>query len=496
MLSALAATPGLSRRGLVGALGAGALLRSSAPLAGPLSAGCRLPDLAGRPRPGPPRPTVRVAVPYQEESPAQNAGALALERAFPAIHEAAGGAFTVAPERTPLPSPRAGASAPWQPGNLTTFGQALAALVAAGHAPDLVYIQPAGGTPLTPVWDAQSMTIHGLLASLEPSLARESRRIRLADFLPPALAALRWQGALYGLPTTARPLMLAYDPALFAAAAEPAPDTYPEGVTWEAVRASTGRLLRVVPGEGYLTQGGLLVTPPDHVLGQLLLAWAAPWWEAQAQPHLDTPATVEALRFWKALRQREGGTVPFPGVAYGVRWEPERIMASALRVAMAFTWQPPAGRAALAAQGGAVLRLAEPPRAAVRASLLWVDGFLAVLAAAPDLGRSVQALGAVLNGLLVELPWAVRQATPERLAADPAIASREEARLVLAVRRYAQATPLHLPSPHRVLWELGRSVETGQRSPEEAVQVAQAALAQELERFVAQVEAARAGRGR
>jgi ABC-type glycerol-3-phosphate transport system substrate-binding protein len=440
---------------------------------------------------------VRVAVPYQEESPAQNAGALALERALPAIHEAAGGAFTVAPERTPLPRPPAGASAPRQPGELTPFGQALAGLVAADHAPDLVYIQPAGGTPLTPVWDAQSMTMHGLLASLEPALARESRRIRLADFLPPALNALRWQGALYGLPTTARPLMLAYDPALFAASAEPAPDMYPEGITWEGVRASAGRLLRVAPGEGYPTQGGLLVTPPDHVLGQLLLAWGAPWWDAaQAQPHLHTPATVEALRFWKALRQRESGTVPFPGVAYGVRWEPARIMASALRVAMAFTWQPPAGRAALAAQGAPVLRLAEPPRAAVRTSLLWVDGFLAVPAAAPDLGRSVQALGAVLDGLGPALAWTVREATPERLAADPAIASPEEARLVLAVRRSAQATPLHLPSPSRVLWELARAVETGQQPPEEAAQVAQAALAQELERFMAQVEAARAGRGR
>jgi len=121
---------------------------------------------------------------------------------------------------------------------------------------------------------------------------------------------------------------------------------------------------------------------------------------------------------------------------------------------------------------------------------------VAVPAAAPDQGRSVQALALVLDGLVPQLPWTVRDATPERLAEDAAIASVEEARLVLAVRRSAQATPLHLPPPSRVLWDLARAVETGQHSPEAAAQVAQAALAQELESFTARAAAVRPARER
>src|ERR671925_1283670 len=53
------------------------------------TAGCELPLLRRKPALWP-RPTVLVLVPFPEYAPGADAGALALERALPAIQEAAG----------------------------------------------------------------------------------------------------------------------------------------------------------------------------------------------------------------------------------------------------------------------------------------------------------------------------------------------------------------------------------------------------------------------
>jgi|DewCreStandDraft_5_1066085.scaffolds.fasta_scaffold02969_6 hypothetical protein len=219
------------------------------------------------------------------------------------------------------------------------------------------------------------MPLRGLLAALDPALARAGRRLRLAEVLPGALAACAGRACSMGSPPppgrSCSPMTRLSSLRPASRRPTPLPPAAPERRCGPVPLGCCGSPReRATP-----PRGACWSRPPSTCSASFSWHGAAPWWDAaQSQPHLDTPATVEALRFWHRLRRREGGTVPVPGVADEVRWEPARILAGALRVAMACTWQPPAGRAAGAAHGGVVLRLVEPPWAVVRASLLGGGG--------------------------------------------------------------------------------------------------------------------------
>ncbi len=111
------------------------------------------------------RNLIRVLVPIFEGAAGGDNGAVAAERASASMRNGAStsGVGELQVERIPVLWPSSG-----QPGALalTPVGEVVAAVTAAGSVPDLLYVQPAHGAPLTPVWDAQSMVIHRLLTPL------------------------------------------------------------------------------------------------------------------------------------------------------------------------------------------------------------------------------------------------------------------------------------------------------------------------------------------
>ncbi|MGH2354856.1 MAG: ABC transporter substrate-binding protein, partial [Chloroflexota bacterium] len=165
----------------------------------------------------------------------------------------------------PLPAPplRPAASAD-QPPPLAFESPVLPALRAAlGVSPDQAAAfgeAPADIVQLTGAGDFPMLLAEGLLQPLDPlaEAPGETTRAALDGFAPGALEALRARGALYGLPLSVAPEVLAYDPRLFDAAGVTRPDRRPAGTwAWPAFLDAARRLTRDSDGDGAPDDYGL-----------------------------------------------------------------------------------------------------------------------------------------------------------------------------------------------------------------------------------------------
>lgn len=165
----------------------------------------------------------------------------------------------------------------------------------------------AGSTAADLIWLSHEEIIHyaagGALLDITDPLKADNTNpaAKLDDYFEPVLASCQYQGKYYGLPWIAQPVMLYYNPDLFAQAAVAEPD---ENWDWTAFKDAAKRL-----------------TIPEKQWGTSFNGWPPPhmWvWQAGGDvisPDLkscpvDSPEAIAGLQFYADIIYNEEYAVP------------------------------------------------------------------------------------------------------------------------------------------------------------------------------------------
>ncbi len=156
----------------------------------------------------------------------------------------------------------------------------------------------------------------GLLRDLQP-LAEADAAFDPPDFYPGLLDRFRWQGGLWGLPSPGYPLVIFYDKAAFdeAGLSHPQPPALSGaegGWSFEEFETAARQLTKRQGEE--TSRFGLVISPRSLAGPILVLGRARDWAEGVSllpQPILDSPAVVEAARWYVELA-REQTVMPNP----------------------------------------------------------------------------------------------------------------------------------------------------------------------------------------
>jgi multiple sugar transport system substrate-binding protein len=116
----------------------------------------------------------------------------------------------------------------------------------------------AGGTAADLLWLSQEYIAgyaeKGALLDISDRLAADERpAAQLDDYYPSVLQTAQYDGKTYGLPWIAQPVMLYYNPQMFANAGVAAPD---ESWTWDDFKAAAAQLTQDTNGDGKADQYG------------------------------------------------------------------------------------------------------------------------------------------------------------------------------------------------------------------------------------------------
>ncbi|MDZ4717262.1 MAG: sugar ABC transporter substrate-binding protein [Roseiflexaceae bacterium] len=116
----------------------------------------------------------------------------------------------------------------------------------------------AGGTAADLLWLSQEYITgyaqKGVLLDITDRLATDSQpAAKLADYYPSVLQTAQYNGKTYGLPWIAQPVVLYYNPKLFADAGVAPPD---ENWTWDTFKDAAAALTKDTDGDGKIDQYG------------------------------------------------------------------------------------------------------------------------------------------------------------------------------------------------------------------------------------------------
>ncbi len=116
----------------------------------------------------------------------------------------------------------------------------------------------AGGTAADLIWLSQEYIAgyaqKGVLLDIGDRLAKDERpAAKLDDYYPSVLQTAQYSGKTYGLPWIAQPVMLYYNPKLFADAGVAPPD---ENWTWDSFKDAAAKLTKDTNGDGKIDQFG------------------------------------------------------------------------------------------------------------------------------------------------------------------------------------------------------------------------------------------------
>lgn len=165
----------------------------------------------------------------------------------------------------------------------------------------------AGGTAADLMWLSHEEIIgyasRGALLDITEFLKADSTSpaADLDDYFEPVLASCQYQGKYYGLPWIAQPVMMYYNPELFAKAGIPEPDD-----TWDWEMFKTAAKALTIPGEQWGTSFN--GWPPPHM-------WV---WQAGGQLisedlktcPIDSPEAIAGMQFYADIIYNEEYAVP------------------------------------------------------------------------------------------------------------------------------------------------------------------------------------------
>jgi multiple sugar transport system substrate-binding protein len=158
----------------------------------------------------------------------------------------------------------------------------------------------AGGSAADLLWLSQEYITgyanRGVLLDISARLAADTRAAaKLDDYYPSVLQTAQFDGKTYGLPWIAQPVMLYYNPKLFADAGVQTPTTI---WTWDDFKTAAEKLTRDTNNDGTVDQYGTAFNgwPPVQMFiwqagGDLLN-------EAKTETTINSPEAIQGINFY------------------------------------------------------------------------------------------------------------------------------------------------------------------------------------------------------
>jgi ABC-type glycerol-3-phosphate transport system substrate-binding protein len=491
----------------VGASRRGILLRAAAGAAGVWLGACRPgergPLLSFGPR------VVRVAAFLPQESQfGTDRAVVELQLAANAINRRQPG-FEIAvdymllpPRPTPVPGgptiPTEGATPVPTPtpfvASAITLEHALGGgeLAAGAPPPDLVLISQ------SQAFEMPALLERRLIEPLEEVLKAE-RSIKLDEFVPGALDAVRYRGRVAALPLAGWVNVLLYDAALFDAAGVPRPA---KDWTWTGFLEAARRLTRAGPER---EQWGTLAHQHQQLLLALIWSHGGDLLARDGRRSaLAEPGAREGIQFWADLLVRHRvAPVPAPGQNLSYNWNQSEmwVVSPQPNQPMVFGGAATAGsnpRVAMMVasslpsvfggppSGPRTILAADLPKGRQRATQLGLSAALALGTKAQDQRLALRAAAALVDHL-AQAPvggsgYPVRKPDPDLLRRLQPRLTDEDAEAVSGALGYSRAVPPELTrSLFAVLnGKLMAPLLRGQATADEAARDAAAALEEAL----------------
>ncbi len=161
----------------------------------------------------------------------------------------------------------------------------------------------AGGTAADLIWLSQEFIAgyadKGVLLDITDYLKDDARpAANLDDYFADILQTAQFKGRTYGLPWIAQPVVLYYNPKMFAEAGVEPPS---ENWTWDDFKAAAEKLTRDVDGNGKPDQWGTAFNgwPPIHMF--IWQAGGEVISEDRTQSPIDTPEAIAGAQFYKDI---------------------------------------------------------------------------------------------------------------------------------------------------------------------------------------------------
>jgi multiple sugar transport system substrate-binding protein len=161
----------------------------------------------------------------------------------------------------------------------------------------------AGGTAADLIWLSQEYIAgyaqKGVLLDLSDLIAKDDRpAAKLDDYYPSVLQTAQYNGKTYGLPWIAQPVMLYYNPKLFAAAGVATPTAE---WTWDDFKAAAATLTKDTDGDGAIDQYGTAFNgwPPIHMF--IWQAGGEVISEDKATSPIDSPEALAGAQFYSDI---------------------------------------------------------------------------------------------------------------------------------------------------------------------------------------------------
>jgi multiple sugar transport system substrate-binding protein len=161
----------------------------------------------------------------------------------------------------------------------------------------------AGGTAADLLWLSQEYITgyaeKGTLLDITDRLAKDSRpAAKLDDYYPSVLQTAQYNGKTYGLPWIAQPVMLYYNPKLFADAGVEPPN---ENWTWDDFKAAAAKLTKDTNSDGKPDQFGTAFNswPPIHMF--IWQAGGEVISEDRTKSPIDSPEALAGVKFYSDI---------------------------------------------------------------------------------------------------------------------------------------------------------------------------------------------------
>ena len=161
----------------------------------------------------------------------------------------------------------------------------------------------AGGTAADLIWLSQENIAgyadKGVLLDISDNLKNDTRpAAKLDDYFPDVLQTAQFNGKTYGLPWIAQPVMLYYNPKMFAdAGVQPPTDAW----TWEDFKTAAAKLTKDTNGDGKPDQWGTAFNgwPPIHMF--IWQAGGEVMSTDKATSPIDSPEALAGAQFYKDI---------------------------------------------------------------------------------------------------------------------------------------------------------------------------------------------------
>jgi multiple sugar transport system substrate-binding protein len=158
----------------------------------------------------------------------------------------------------------------------------------------------AGGTAADLLWLSQEYIAgyaqKGVLLDISDRLAKDDRpAAKLDDYYPSVLQTAQYENKTYGLPWIAQPVMLYYNPKLFADAGVEPPN---ENWTWDDFKSAAAKLTKDTDGDGKADQFGTAFNgwPPIQMF--IWQAGGEVISEDKTKSPLDSPEALAGAQFY------------------------------------------------------------------------------------------------------------------------------------------------------------------------------------------------------